>query len=51
LNFRTNQYDYFCQPLTIQREHRNFSILHCSSSACKARYCVGIYWQAEQESC
>ena len=39
LNFRTNQDDYFRQPLTIQREHRNFSILHCSSSACKARYC------------
>ena len=39
LNFRTNQDDYFRQPLTIPREHRNFSILHCSSSACKARYC------------
>lgn len=39
LNFRTKQDNYFRQPLTIQREHRNFSILHCSSSACKARYC------------
>lgn len=27
-NFRTNQHDYFRQPLTMRHEHRNFGILY-----------------------
>ena len=30
MNFRTNQHDYFYEPLTIRHEHRNFSILYLS---------------------
>ena len=44
LNYRTNQDDYFRQPLTIQREHRNFSILYHPELARHQLVKLGIAW-------
>ena len=45
MNFRTNQDDYFRQPLTIQREHRNFSILYHPELARHQLVKLGITWE------
>ena len=45
MNFRTNQHDYFHQPLTIRHEHRNFCILYLSELGCHQLIKLGIAWE------